>query len=140
MKVSKHFDLREFIDPDIWAILGEKSIILIDHRIIEIADFFRGYFDVPIVINNWHSGGPYKESGLRKFLTKTGAKFSQHKFGRAIDMKLEHLHPEAVRKEVLAAWRKFRRCGMSAMEAGTPTWVHVDCRYTGTDDLLIIQP
>lgn len=138
MNVSKNFILKEFIDPELYMLRADKSIELIDPRIIGIAQFFRDYFGQPITINNWHKGGGYKESGLRRFLTKTGAKFSQHKFGRAIDMKIQDVDPEEARQEIRKHWDKFKTCGMTTIEDGTPTWLHVDCRYTGTDTLLII--
>lgn len=27
---------------------------------------------------------------------------------------------------------------LTTIEAGTPTWLHVDIRFTGSDDLLIV--
>lgn len=138
MELTRNFILQEFVDPDIYALLGDKCLALIDNRIIGIAQVLRDYFGVPVTINNWYEGGNYKESGLRKFLSNTGAQFSQHKFGRAIDMKLEDMDAEEVRKEVIRKWKMFRGYGLTTMESGTPTWVHVDCRYTGMDELLIV--
>lgn len=138
MQVSKNFILQEFIDPDIYAIRADKSIELIDPRIVGMAQFIRDYFGQPVTINNWHEGGPRKESGLRKFLTTTGSKFSQHKFGRAIDMVIRDVDPENARKEIIKYWDKFRTCGITTIEEATPTWLHCDCRFTGTDRLVLI--
>ncbi|MEZ5195108.1 MAG: D-Ala-D-Ala carboxypeptidase family metallohydrolase [Bacteroidales bacterium] len=138
MKVSANFILQEFIDPDIYMLRGDKSVELIDSSIIFIAQFFRDYFGQPIVINNWHDGGEYKESGLRKFLTKTGSAFSQHKFGRAVDMKIQDVDPEEARREIVREWEYFKMSGMTTIESGTPTWLHVDCSFTGIDELLIV--
>ncbi|MBN1340741.1 MAG: hypothetical protein JXA03_15540 [Bacteroidales bacterium] len=138
MKISEYFILKEFIDPAIYAARGDKSIELIDSRLIDIAMYFRLYFGEPVIINNWHTGGGYKESGLRSFTTKTGAFYSQHKYGRAIDMKFIGVQASDVIAEVQRKWRKFRSCGMTTMETGTPTWVHVDCRQTGQNDLYLV--
>jgi hypothetical protein len=65
MKVSKNFELQEFVDPVTWMIRGQKSVELIDSRLITLAQFMRDYFKVNVTINNWQTGGQYKESGLR---------------------------------------------------------------------------
>ena len=135
MNVSKNFELQELVDPVTFTLLGERSIWLIDIRIISLAQFFRDYFGTRVTINNWHTEGPYKESGTRSFLSKTGAVFSQHKYGRAIDMKFTALDPEAVRREVRDNWPLFRAAGLTTIEKDTPTWVHADCRHTGLETL-----
>jgi hypothetical protein len=135
MKVSKNFILQEFVDPVTYKAMGEKSLWLIDKRIIDLAQFLRDHFNVPVIINNWHLGGRYDESGLRQFNTTTGATRSQHKYGRAADLKFSGLKPEEIRNEI----RKspiLLSLGLTTIEKDTPTWVHIDCRYTGLDKLL----
>jgi len=136
MKVAKNFELQEFVDPVTYMIRGQKSIELIDPRLIKLAQFFHDYFKVPITINNWQSGGQYKESGLRTWLSKTGAVYSQHKYGRAADLKLEGLEPEEVRKEIRRMWHEFKAAGLTTIEKDTPNWVHIDVRFTGLETLL----
>lgn len=136
--LGKYFVIQEFVSPEIYKLRGEKSIELVDSRIIKVANGLREYFKVPITINNWHEGGQYKESGLRDFSTTTGAKFSQHKFGRAIDCKFQGLDPKDIRKTILNNQKYFLELGLTCIEADTPTWVHIDCRYTGLDKILIV--
>jgi hypothetical protein len=50
----------------------------------------------PTVVNNWHQGGAFSESGLRTMETGTGAALSQHKFGRAFDCKFRNVTPAEV--------------------------------------------
>ena len=135
MKVSEHFDLREFIDPVTFRLRGEKSIELIDARIISIAEAVRQLTDCPVTINDWHTGGHYKESGLRIFSTSTGAKFSQHKYGRAVDLKVKGMDAEDVRNLIRQNWSMFHNLGLTTIEKDTPSWVHVDCRNTGLEKL-----
>lgn len=135
MKVSKDFELREFVDPVTYMIRGEKSIELVDNRLITLTQFFRDYFGVPTTVNNWHLGGQYNESGLRTWLTKTGAKYSQHKYGRAADLKLQGLDPEEVRQEIRRNWPKFKTVGLTTIEKDTPTWNHISVQYTGLETL-----
>ena len=139
MTVSPHFDIREFVTPEAWLSLGERSAWLIDRRIIEVAELLREMIDRPVTINNWHTGGHYKESGLRSMNTRTGAVWSQHKFGRAIDMKVQGMKPEDVRNLIRQNWEAFRFVGLTTIEKDTPTWVHCDCRYTGLRTLFEIH-
>ncbi len=136
MKISEHFDLREVVTPEAYAALGDKAIILMDKRIIDVCEELRNYFDEPITINNWHSGGQYHESGLRNFDTTTGAKYSQHKYGRALDLKFTHVTPEEVRNEIREMFDHFSKFGLTTIEQSTATWVHIDCRFTGLTTLL----
>ena len=133
--ISKHFTIQEFVTPEAYRQLGERSIWLIDRRIIEVAELVRELLDKPVTINNWHLGGRYKESGLRDQNTTTGARFSQHKYGRAIDMKVKGVHPEEVRNLIRQQWEAFAFVGLTTIEKDTPTWIHCDCRYTGLDHL-----
>ena len=136
MKIADNFDLREFVDPETWQLLGEKSRWLIDDRIINCAAALRAITGKAVTINNWHTGGQYHESGLRSPFTTTGAKFSQHKFGRAVDCKVEGMTAEEVRQLIKQHWLHFKSVGLTTIEKDTPTWVHLDCRNTGLETLL----
>jgi hypothetical protein len=145
MKVSENFVLQEFICPEIYNAWGEKSIQFIDFNIIMFAQRLRDKYGKPLVINNWHTGGKYKDSGLRRFNSKTGAKMSQHRFGRAVDIKIllangtidpkggERLR-EFVKKNYLGMFSDI----ITTIEADTEGWLHADCRYTGKASLLIV--
>lgn len=142
MKVSKNFELEEFINKNTFLQYGSGSLKFIDNRIISIAQFLRDNFG-GLTINDWHKGGHYNESGLRDFDTSTGAKFSQHKFGRAIDCKFSDYTVQQVYTKILANPKKFIDAGITTLEdiSATPTWLHVDCRTTGKiNDLTVVQP
>jgi hypothetical protein len=135
MKISNHFDLREFVTPEAYTALGDKSLWLIDIRIVNIAEAIREGLGKPVIINNWHTGGHYQESGLRNFNTGTGAKYSQHKYGRAIDMKIQDTEPETVRQYIRDNFLWLNGLGLTTIELETPSWIHVDCRNTGLSTL-----
>ncbi len=132
--ISEHFDIREFVDPDTWNQFGENSRWFIDKRLVDCVELLRELTGSPIIINDWHVGGRFKESGLRNPITSTGARYSQHKFGRAADCKLNG-NTEDVRNIIRKNWDKFKSLGLTTIEKDTPTWVHLDCRYTGLDTL-----
>lgn len=144
MKVSEHFDLREFIDPVTFAELGNKSIEKIDKRLIDIAELLRKLTGKGVTINNWHTGGQYHESGLRRADTSTGAAKSAHKEGKASDHKVTGMTAEEVHKLVMAHEAEFYDAGVRQMEdlSFTPTWTHLGTR--GADNvnkkIVIIKP
>jgi len=170
MKVSKNFNLKEFVSPLTWRRFGLKSIWFIDPKIIVIAQLLRDITGASVTINDWHLEGRYKYSGYRPpfivrikkifanrfepiktlsaFLKivkryKIGAAESQHKMGRAIDVKVEGLRSVEVYNIVMAHSAEFIKAGLTAIEdvEKTPTWVHLDCRNTASkNELLIIQP
>jgi hypothetical protein len=144
MQVSVHFILQEFVPKVIFDKWGEKSIQFIDFRIVEFAELLRQNMARSLIINNWHKGGTYQESGLRTFTTKTGASMSQHKFGRAIDVKLlddvGNIHKNSgaiLRTHVFENWELYKHL-ITTTEADTDTWAHFDCRYTGMEKILVV--
>ena len=137
-KVSKNFTLDEFLPPDIYE-MSPNGILFLDPRIIQIAQFIRDRFGKPVTINNYLDGGHYVNSGFRDPLCEVGAMFSQHKFGRAIDAKVEDMEPEEIRQDILSNWALYKAIGLTTIESGTPTWLHVDCRWTNLATLLIVK-
>jgi len=145
MKVSANFDLREFIDPDTYGLFADKSIWMIDKRLVDIAQFIRLRFDYPVTINNWHTGKNYRLSGLRPALSKVGAKYSQHKLGRGIDVKLigkENNGADLLREDIKSNFELYKELGLTTIESGdfAPTWCHIDLRWTDIEELLIVKP
>ena len=142
MQVSNNFQLHEFVPQSIYLQFGDNSLWYIDKRIITLAQFLRHEIKAPVIINNWKTGGQYNESGYRTPDTKTGAKYSQHKFGRAIDVKVTGYTPKDVHEFILSREKDFMEKGLTRMEnyLATPTWTHLDCAYTNLDKILIVNP
>jgi hypothetical protein len=140
MQVSKNFDIREFIPPEAFQLLGDKARWLIDPRLIAVVQGIRDLSDKPVTLNNWHTGGKFKESGFRMPTTGTGAPLSQHRLGRAADLKVAGMAPAEVLALIEAKWDTLRALGLTTVEDVklTPTWMHVDVRATGHDTLLIV--
>lgn len=131
MKLSKNFYLQEFVPRGVYEKFGDNSIWFIDKRIVDIAQFFRDRYGLPVTINDWHNGGHRIASGLRAWDATIGAPMSQHKFGRAIDMKWANLHMDDIRDDIRGNQAAFLSCGLTTIEDGTDTWIHADCRWTG---------
>ena len=141
MQVSRNFALQEFVPPAIWSGYKQKSMMFLDPRIINIAQAVRELFDEPIVINGRFMGKTYKNSGYRTPRTSVGALYSQHKFGRAIDVKLKSRPDyDEVRQVIRANFALLSGHGLTAMELGTAGWLHLDCRWTLNPDRLLELP
>jgi hypothetical protein len=142
MYTPKHFVIQEFIPPDVYEKWGAKSIMFVDERVLITADALREALG-PMIVNTWHSPklikayGMRTESGLRSMETKTGAQWSQHKFGRAADALFARHSAAAVRKFVITNIKDFPHIG--CIEDGV-SWFHFDVRNTVSQRLEIIKP
>lgn len=133
MQVSPHFVLQEFIDPVTFEQEGEHSIDLIDKKLIDIAEFIRTDIGLPVTINDWHTGGQYKESGLRNKNTTTGAKKSAHKLGKGIDVKVKGYGGKEWYEYVKKNAKKLYDLGLRRIEDKkiATTWCHMDTKEHG---------
>lgn len=138
---SSYFKVQEFVPKSIYEKYGENAIWFVDPRIQKLANFVRTFFGKPVTINNWSWGGEFNERGFREPDSATGAKLSQHRFGRAIDISIAGMTPKQVSTAVLANERAFMDAGLTCMEdiKDTPTWNHLDIRQTGLDKILIVR-
>lgn len=139
--VSEHFCIQEFVDPQTFKDRGEASIGLINKKLIDIAEFIRSKIGKPVTINNWHTGGQYKESGLRNPNTKTGAKFSQHKLGNAIDCKASGFGGNEWYEFVNANAKELYNLGVRRIEDKklATTWLHIDTKEHGKQCIQVID-
>lgn len=98
-------------------------LYIIDPRLLITLDAMRIYYGVPITVNNWYWGGQYSLSGLRPMDTKTGAKYSMHKFGKAADIKVKGIDAETVRNDIRNGIFMLVTC----IEKDV-SWCHIDFR------------
>ncbi len=139
MKLTNNFYLQEFVPRDFYQENGDGSLKFIDQRIVLACQYLREKIGKPIIINNWHNDGEREFSGLRPFVCKVGVMYSQHKYGRAADLKCEGLSGEELRSVVKMYWGDLKKY-ITTMEADTETWLHIDCRWTANPDQLLIIP
>ena len=141
----KYFALNELVPPDVIQARGEQAWQLMDERILRGADWLREKFG-PCVINGKFGGKGFSESGLRNPLTTTGARWSQHKFGRAVDMKFLKVNVKEVYDYILANQPEARANGITCVENinATPSWLHCDCRLLPetfpSNGILVVNP
>lgn len=147
IKVSKNFYLDEFINPDTYKKFGYKSQRYIRPELIQIAQLLRDFTKLPITVNDWATGGGYSESCLRDFNTSTGAKYSAHKFGAGMDLKIGDLTSTQMAHIIIDNYEDiFKPLGITRIENPEFTrgkyrdWLHIDVLWTGEKDLQIIKP
>lgn len=134
---TSFFDIRELVYPEIFKERGEKCWELLDRRLLESLQSLRSKFGI-ITVNNWHIGGDFDERGLRSFFTATGAKFSQHRFGRAADCSFKYHTAEEVRQYVLAHPQEFPF--ITCVERDV-SWFHFDVRnHNGVGQIMVVSP
>lgn len=103
MYKCKHFALKELVHP---SFLGTNSDILwrlFDERLLKMADKIREKYG-PCTVN----ANGLTDCGLRKMDSGTGARFSAHKFGRALDLHIRSVELKAVEIQDKAARKKLK--------------------------------
>jgi hypothetical protein len=133
-KITKNFSDKEVLPRELH---GYRWEWFIDFRIVEVAQKLRDIFG-PITINN----DRFNWSGYRTVDCGVGAQFSQHRFGRALDLKFANTTPEEVQKYIIEHESEFMDLGLRRMEnaAKTKTWLHIDCMHTGKEKIIIFNP
>ena len=135
----KYFALQELVGPEFFQKWGERSWEWLRPELLQTIDQIREKFG-SVTINNWHVGGVFKESGLRDFITSTGAGNSLHKYGCAMDCKFQGVKPAEVQSYILSRPEMFPL--LTCMEDAeiTKTWLHVDVRNHGQAGVWIVKP
>jgi hypothetical protein len=126
----KYFALNEVVHPGAIQARGEQAWQLMDDRILRGADWLRELFGA-ITINGKFGEQRFNESGLRDPFTTVGAKYSQHKFGRALDLKFHKVTVSEVYDYIIRNPQEARENGITTLEDIRDTkgkWLHVDCR------------
>lgn len=138
MKVSEHFVIQEFVDKATFETEGENSVTFIDKNLINIAEFIRTDIGKPVTINDWHTGGQFKESGLRSANTSIGAKKSAHKLGKAIDVKVKDMGGKEWYDYVVKNAKKLYELGLRRIEDKSiaTTWCHMDTKEHGKKGII----
>lgn len=140
---SKYFLIKQLVPPDVYAARGDTAWELFAPELITTIDQVYEYFG-RYTINNWHTGGKFKESGYRSPDSKTGAPKSQHKKGRAVDAKPLDVSPQFMYAEILKNPKAFPLLttleDISYTSAGAG-WVHVDVRPSVAPGVIrVIKP
>jgi hypothetical protein len=141
----KYFAAYELLPEQNYAELAQHIPHIFDDRILRLADFIREEIARPAYINTWAISkakevfGYLQYAGYRPFDCPDGADMSQHKFGRALDIKFMYLSDLPYRRRVeeynaIRDWLTtnqenfpvLRDC-LRCLEYDID-WLHIDCR------------
>lgn len=138
----EHFEIHELVPKRLYEeyqAMGkqDKLWLLFDDRMLLAIDIIRKAYG-RIIINDWYWGGRYDESGWRYWFTTTGALLSQHKFGRAFDLKPVNVGVEEIRHRIIN--RKIC-CGLITRVEDRTNWLHIDCGLAAVSgEIQVIMP
>lgn len=121
----RSFVLQELVAPTIYDRLGEDAWDLFNENALRALQALRDRFG-PIVVNDWHRGGTFRESGLREMNTTTGAVKSAHKRGEAFDCKPTQMLSREMNDYIVTHPDEFRLIRRVENKQYTPSWMHFD--------------
>lgn len=135
-KLKKYFDIRELVSKDVYNYRRELAWSEFDTRLLETLLALRvDILKVPMVINNWKSGGSYSQRGFRENIcelvaekTKAGKLYMTAHNGMAVDFTSPKMTPDEIRKVIAANAAKLPHKIRLETSKGAPTWVHIDVR------------
>lgn len=135
-----YFGIKELVSKNIYEKYGDQAWIFFDPKILITADQIRQYFNVPMIVNNWATGGSRQYSGYREIDCNIGKENSQHRQGRALDI-ICSLSAKFMRKKILenSILFPFLKCMENSVDGKGISWLHIDCRNIDTKQPLLLD-
>lgn len=131
--VPQYFGSQELVSPACHARLVARGMLgrvwtLFDWRILWAADQLRELYG-PLVCNDWQWRGEagHKQRGFRLPSTDIGAEFSQHRFGRALDLVPVQVTAAEIREDMRTHPDREAYRHITGVEDDV-SWLHIDCR------------
>jgi len=136
----KHFCVKEFVPKHVYSMLGEHAIHLMYTPLLRDLDSIRTHINKPITINDWAFGGELNYSGFRPIDCHVGAELSQHKIGKAVDIRVEGYTPDDLADYIIKYQSRYPSIRRIENPEFTPSWTHIDCKPTHRDDIHVFTP
>ena len=137
----KYFKGHELFDPQTHAAvgtaLGANIYSIFDDRLLLTADLLRERFG-KMLVNTWAWNGSNQYRGYRPPDCMVGATYSQHRFGRALDMVPIDISSEEIRQDIIAQPNAATYRHITAIELEI-TWLHFDVRNHDKDNLGLLM-
>jgi hypothetical protein len=90
MYKAKYYSIKELVHPSFLGTNPDTLWKIFDERLLKMADKIRDKYG-PCTVN----ANGLTDCGLRRMDSGTGASFSAHKFGRALDLHIRSIELEA---------------------------------------------
>jgi hypothetical protein len=138
---TKYFVIKELVNPTLLKKIGEKvAWTMFDDRLLYMADKIRERYG-PCTVN----ASGLVDCGLRDPQSTTGAKYSMHKIGRALDLHIRSIELQYAGNKAgkIAAYNRVRKELMSDKVFNMLNfednigWLHCD---TGNRDKRLFNP
>lgn len=146
-KVKKYFNICELVSPAVYNKFGETAWKFFDTELLETILCLREkILKVPLVCNNWKSGGNFSQRGFRENTcdivsekTKEGKLYcSAHCLGKGIDLSSAKMSASDMKKVIIAN-KKLLPYNCRIEGDAAPTWLHLDLMVNpGTKDKVTI--
>lgn len=135
-ELKKYFDIRELVSPDVYKFRGELAWGEFDTRLLEtLLALRKDILKVPIVVNNWASGGKITQRGFRENIcqlikekTLEGKIYMTPHVGMAVDFSSPKMSADEMREKITANAAKLPHPIRLEKKDKAPTWVHTDVR------------
>lgn len=126
--ISKNFDLRELVHPAIYnhPRIGARCADFLNINLAPTLEAIRHNFSDIIMINNWHTGGTFENSGLRDWHNPIGAGYSSHYYGNTADCKFKIHTPVHVYQVILNNQDMYPYITRMESAEKTVSWLHVE--------------
>lgn len=143
MFIPAYFEIYELVPPDLYNSYHREIRHLwniFDERILITAQNLRIRYG-KMMCNDWKWGGKWKYRGWRPWNTLTGATFSQHKWGRALDLVPTEEDVNKIRQDILNDPYHPDFEHITCLEMNI-NWLHFDVRNYGKklDGILLVYP
>ena len=132
MKANKYFTVKELVSEDVYDLLGDNAIKLLDTNALEVLEDVREILGVPLICNNWEFGGKRNYCGYREIPCTVGAPRSAHRDGKAFDLISVKMDAEKMRNILKQNAHKLRH--KIRIEDGV-SWLHIDVRNPYSDKI-----
>lgn len=130
------FKIEELVDKATFEKFGDNAWLFLDKTALITLQQLRNTFG-PLTVNDWHWGGNFEYSGFRHPQCSIGAKLSQHKFGRAFDVKSTDFSAQEMQDYILAYPEKFPYITRMENAEHTKKWLHFDVALTNENNIVI---
>lgn len=123
----KYFKAYELVDRATYERDGETALRFFRPDALLALDNLREFFGVPVIVNNWFTGGSFQWRGLRNPRCPQFSIGSQHSIGNAFDLDIMGYTAAEARDKIIE--NKFHPLLSSIMRLEADVrWVHFDLK------------
>lgn len=134
-ELSKFFDIRELVSKKVYDKYQTGAWRFFDPRLLEtLLVLRRDILKVPLICNNWRSGGQLEQRGLRENICKIVHEktdfdilyVSAHTLGKAVDLSSGKMTADEMRAAIKKRSALLPYKVRIEHKDSAPTWLHID--------------